>query len=113
MRFDRVLKQTDFLLQRPSIHPLHPFKAGALDCLEPIIMRQYLGFHEKILLLIYYCFHLAFQVFKVRGLAMPSSTRPSVQKPEHSQSFDVSFLSGQLDHPFLITVDVSEASELP
>lgn len=80
-------------------------------------MRQYLGFREKILLLVYYCFRLAFQVFKVHGLAMPSSTpsstRPFVQKPEHSQSFDVSFLSGQLDHLFLITVDVSEASELP
>ena len=113
MRSDRVLKQIDFLLQSPSIHPLHPLKAGTVDCLEPIIMRQYLGFREKILLLIYYCFHLAFQVFKVRGLAMPSSTRPSVQKPEHSQSFDVSLLSGQLHQFSLITVDVSEASELP
>ncbi len=76
-------------------------------------MRQYLSSPEKILLLIYYCFRLAFQFFKVRGLAMPSSTRPSVQKPEHSQSFDVSFLSEQLDNVFLITLDVPEASELP
>ncbi|KAK0514934.1 hypothetical protein JMJ35_002313 [Cladonia borealis] len=83
-----ILKQTDFLLQRPSIILFIPLKAGVVDCLESIIMRQYLTFHEKILLLVYYCFRLAFQIFKVRGLTMPSSTRPSVQKPEPSQSFD-------------------------
>ena len=56
-------------------------------------MRQYLTFREKILLVFYYCFRLVFQILNVGGLAMPSSTRPSVQKPEASQSFDVSFLS--------------------
>lgn len=76
-------------------------------------MREYLRLPEKILLIVYYIFHLIFQTFKVRRFAMPSYMRPSVQKPEHSQAFDVNFLFQQLKYHFLMTVRDSEALGLP
>ena len=93
MRSKRILKQTDFLPQSSSIILSILLKAEVVDYLESIIMRQYLTFREKILLVVYYCFRLLLQVLNVGGLIMPSSTRSSVQKPEPSQSFDVSFPS--------------------
>ena len=75
----------------PSL-PLIPLKARVADYLDTVTMREYLRLPEKILLIVYYIFHLVYQTFKVRRFAMPSYMRPSLQKPEHSQAFDVSFL---------------------
>ena len=77
---------------------LIPLKARVVDYLDTVIMRECLLFREKILLIVYYFFHLVFQIFKFRGFAMPTYTRPSVQKPEQSQAFDVSFLSQRVNH---------------
>ena len=81
----------------PSIL-LIPVKARLVDYLDTVIMTDYLRLPEKILLIFFYIFRLVFQVFNVLRLAMPPYTRRSVQKLEHSQAFDVRFLSLQLNH---------------
>lgn len=73
-------------------------------------MKQCLAFREKILLLLYYCIHLAFQLLPARYHASPQVEQSS----EQPQAYTVSFPCEQFGLPICMRLMLALAtSELP
>lgn len=73
-------------------------------------MKQYLTFREKVLLLLYYCIRLAFQLLPARKHAFPQV----VQSSEQPQAYSVSFPCEQFGLPIYMRLMLAlETSGFP
>ena len=71
-----------------------------------IIMRNYLTFREKILLVLYYCIRLAFRLLPARTHAFP----PLLQSSEQPHAYVVSFSSELIVSPLKVRLVTASAT---